>query len=475
MSARLPTPDELDASPVESQWSIVARMFRKRRTAVWGMRGTVVLVLLAIYAPVLSSGLPFVWREPGGSVEYPWFSRMFDSNYWLNGVDRFFNLLLIAVTLWGLLRLVLWATTRLAPFARRPAQANRRRLRKIRIAFAGLTLLVAALPLLGIDLLATSNPYVDFRADAKRYAAVEEHLTQYRAHAAAGRTQDAAVAWKAAVDGDGRLQKWRDDDPAYDGSTYTHTAAFALIPYGHREQLVEPKDRYRGILDFEDGETHLLGTDTVGRDVFARLLYGTRISLTVGLVAVAFYVTIGTILGAVAGFAGGLVDLSIMRLIEIILCVPGLFLILTIIALFGDRSIFMIMLAIGLVGWTGIARLVRGEFIRERARDYVVAARSLGLSSARILFRHILPNAISPVIVSATFGVAGAIITESTLSFLGLGDASVPSWGVVLNDGRVDNEWHMILAPGVAIFITVTLLNLMGDGLRDALDPKLRR
>ena len=207
-------------------------------------------------------------------------------------------------------------------------------------------------------------------------------------------------------------------------------ATFAIVPYGTREQGRDSEDNLRGVFDIQSGRhRHFLGTDSVGRDVLSRLLYGTRISLTVGLIAVAIYVLIGIILGALAGYFGGKTDLLIMRAVEIIICVPGLFLILTIIALFRTRSIFMIMFAIGLVGWTGIARLIRGEFIRERGREYVHAARSLGLSAPRIIFRHVLPNAVAPVIVSATFGVAGAIVTESTLSFLGWAIRPFPRGG----------------------------------------------
>ena len=419
-------PDEVDADlhaavviderPAETQWSIVARQFRKNRAAVWGLRGAVVLMLLAIYAPVIASGLPLVWQAPGGEVEFPWFSKMFDVIYWENGVDRFFNLMMIAVPLGFLIQFGF------------KVFADERTWRRARTGVIAVTAVVAILQMLGWSALLTSNPYVDYRALEKQYEAQGVEFTSVR-------TQ---------------------------------------IPYGHREQLPEPEDQFLGIMNFDRGEVHLLGTDEIGRDIFTRLIYGTRISLTVGLVAVAIYVTIGTILGALAGFVGGWTDIAIMRAVEIVICIPGLFLILTIIALFGSRSIFMIMFAIGIVGWTGIARLVRGEFIRERGKEYVAAAKSLGISSGRTLFRHVLPNAVGPVIVAATFGVASAIIVESTLSFLGLGDVSVPSWGQILDDGRKTMYWHLIIPPGVAIFITVTLLNLVGDGLRDALDPKLR-
>jgi peptide/nickel transport system permease protein len=199
------------------------------------------------------------------------------------------------------------------------------------------------------------------------------------------------------------------------------------------------------------------------------------VSLTIGVVAVGIYVTIGIILGASAGFFGGRVDLGIQRLIEIFMCMPVLFVIITLIAFLDQASIFHIMVLIGLLRWTGVARLTRGEFLRLRNEDFVTAAEALGYRRRTIIFKQILPNALGPVLVAAAFGVAAAILLESTLSFLGLGDVSAPSWGQTLKEGYSSGKWHLILSPGFAIFFTVSVLNLVGEGLRDALDPKLRQ
>lgn len=219
----------------------------------------------------------------------------------------------------------------------------------------------------------------------------------------------------------------------------------------------------------------LLGTDDLGRDVFARILYGARISLLVGFVAVGIATVIGIALGALAGYYGRWVDALLMRLVDIMLCFPTFFLILAVIA-FLDPSIWNIMIIIGLTGWMGVARLVRAEFLSLRERDFVLAARAIGASDSRIIFRHILPNALSPVLVSATLGVAGAILTESALSFLGIGvQPPTPSWGNMLITGKqtLGTAWWMSVFPGLAILITVLGYNLLGEGIRDALDPRL--
>jgi peptide/nickel transport system permease protein len=208
----------------------------------------------------------------------------------------------------------------------------------------------------------------------------------------------------------------------------------------------------------------------------ARMIHGTRISLSVGFVAVSIYTVIGIFLGALAGFYGGRVDMVISRLIEVMMCFPTFFLILTVLA-FLPPSIYNIMVVLGLTGWTGVARLVRGEFLKQRKIDYVSAAKVVGASDLRIIFYHILPNSLAPVLVSATFGIAGAILTESALAYLGFGvPPPTPSWGEILSQSKqyIDFAWWLTIFPGVAIFITITAYNLVGEGLRDAVDPRLK-
>lgn len=223
---------------------------------------------------------------------------------------------------------------------------------------------------------------------------------------------------------------------------------------------------------------HWLGTDHLGRDVYTRLLYGGRISLTVGLVAVTIYLTIGILLGALAGYYGGRVDNLIMRFTDVVMVFPFFPLALTVAAVIGP-SIYNTMIIIGILGWTGICRLVRGEFLSLRTREFVQAARAAGAPDYRVIFRHILPNAMAPVLVAATLGVAGAILSEAALSFLGFGVRQpLPSWGNMLSDAQsykvlVKQPWLWI-PPGTLIFIAVLSINLLGDGLRDALDPRLK-
>jgi peptide/nickel transport system permease protein len=223
---------------------------------------------------------------------------------------------------------------------------------------------------------------------------------------------------------------------------------------------------------------HLCGTDSTGRDIAARMLHGARTSLSIGFVAQSIALLVGVSLGGFAGFYRGWFDIVVCRFIEIMDCFPPLLLILVAISLFDSQNnMFYIMAVIGLTGWTGLARLVRGEFLRLSSQPFPQAAQALGASDFRVIVRHLLPNALGPILVSATFGVASAILIESSLSFLGFGmQAPTPSWGDILSDARryIDFAWWLAFFPGLAILLTIMAYNFVGEGLRDAVDPRLK-
>ncbi|MHB8880765.1 MAG: ABC transporter permease [Thermodesulfovibrionales bacterium] len=223
------------------------------------------------------------------------------------------------------------------------------------------------------------------------------------------------------------------------------------------------------------GIHHPLGTDDLGRDILSRMIWGARISLSVGFVAVGIATLIGIFFGAIAGYYGGWPDMIITRFIDIMLSIPTFFLILAVIAFIGS-GIFNIMAVIGFTSWMGVARLVRAEFLTLKERDYVLAARALGASDMQIIFRHIMINSMAPVLVSAVLGIAGAVLVESALSFLGIGvQPPTPSWGNILTLGKdnIEIAWWLSVFPGLAILITVLGYNLLGEGIRDSIDPRL--
>ena len=258
----------------------------------------------------------------------------------------------------------------------------------------------------------------------------------------------------------------------------TMTIAALLAPWlaPYDPNLVQV-DASLGTIFQAPSALHPLGTDALGRDVFSRLLYGARVSLWVGFVSVGIATCIGVTLGLLAGYFRGLVDEVVMRLVDVMLCFPSFFLILAVIA-FLEPSLVTIMSIIGLTSWMGVARLVRAEALSLRERDFIAAARLAGAGPARILLRHILPNTLAPVLVSATLGIAGAILTESALSFLGLGvQPPMASWGNMLLEGKqaLEIAWWLSLFPGLAILLTVLGYNLLGESLRDLLDPRISR
>ncbi len=254
----------------------------------------------------------------------------------------------------------------------------------------------------------------------------------------------------------------------------------ALIVIAVAAPVLSPFDPYRQDTARRleaPSEQHPLGLDDLGRDVLSRILFGARVSLRVGFSVVILASLIGVTLGAIAGYFGGAIDVIVMRLCDILLAFPGILLAIALVAVLGP-NLNNVILALATIGWVGYARLVRGQVLKVREMEYVTAAKALGAKSARVIIRHVLPNVINPVIVMATLGLAGAILAEAALSFLGLGvQPPIPSWGAMLTAGRryLGLANHLAIFPGAAIMLAVMGLNFLGDGLIDALDPKYRK
>lgn len=407
----------------EAYLDIVWRQFKKNRPAYFSLWFLLPIFLIAIFAPLLASEQPFVYRTPQGTL-YPWLRALFNPT---ESVDFVFNMALLGFIPWMILAL-LWNWS-----AKRRQVPGRTRVLVSMVQFV--VVLMICVGIFSISALRPTNQY-------RSRTFVEEQFK----------------------------------------SKGTESGLYTLIAFGPTEQDLTARDLpplsskpKQSWADSNDGDTHWLGTDGTGRDVLVQMIYGTRISMTVGFVAVGLYLTIGVLVGAIAGYFGGKIDMITSRVIEVVMLFPSFFLILTLVAMIGP-SIYIIMVVIGFTSWPTIARLIRGEVLKQRAIDYVAAARAVGASHGRIIFRHILPNAISPALVAAPFGVAGAIITEAGLSLLGFGvRPPTPSWGTLLRQGNENyHYWWLIVIPSIAIFFTVTVFNLVGSGLRDAMDPRLR-
>jgi peptide/nickel transport system permease protein len=260
------------------------------------------------------------------------------------------------------------------------------------------------------------------------------------------------------------------NDPTNDRDRASSFKLMPLIPYSPIESTPDAFS--------PPSWKHPCGTDSTGRDISSRMLHGARTSLSIGFIAQSIALLVGVTLGGLAGYYRGWLDIGVCRFIEVMDCFPPLLLILVAISLFeSQNNMFYIMAVIGLTSWTGLARLVRGEFLRLSSQPFPQAAQALGASDFRVIVRHLLPNALGPILVSATFGVASAILIESSLSFLGFGmQAPTPSWGDILSDARryIDFAWWLAFFPGLAILITIMSYNFVGEGLRDAVDPRLK-
>jgi peptide/nickel transport system permease protein len=260
------------------------------------------------------------------------------------------------------------------------------------------------------------------------------------------------------------------NDPTNDRDRPASFKLLPLIPYSPIEST---PDQFAA-----PSWKHLCGTDSTGRDIAARMLHGARTSLSIGFIAQSIALLVGVTVGGLAGYYRGWIDIAICRFIEIMDCFPPLLLILVAISLFeSQNNMFYIMAVIGLTSWTGLARLVRGEFLRLSVQPFTLAAQAVGATDFRVIVRHLLPNSLGPILVTATFGVASAILIESSLSFLGFGmQAPTPSWGDILSDARryIDFAWWLAFFPGLAILITIMSYNFVGEGLRDAVDPRLK-
>lgn len=392
-------------------WRMVWQQFRRNRAALCGLAVAGLLFLMAFLAPFIAGRLPFVWTDEMGARSYPFFREFFAP---VDSQERFLELCYNYILL-------------LLPAAGLLILLLRGKARIIALALA------AGLLCLPFYLTSPRNQPQDYQ------------ILQREGKGA---------------------------------------GLFPPIPYGPYQQTLFPPKMPPSWISRDGADTRtgfgysLFGSDEVGRDVLARMIYGARVSLAVGFISVCIATLLGLLIGSLAGYYGGLVDIIISRIIEIVICFPTFFLILTIVAMLQHRSIINIMLIIGLTGWTGTARVIRGEILKQRRLDYVAGARAIGAGDLRIIFGHILPNAIAPVLVGISFGIASAIMTESGLSFLGLGvSAPTATWGELLHQGWESPlvNWWLSVFPGLAVFLAMISYNMIGEGLRDAMDPRLRR
>lgn len=422
--------------PANSPAALALGRFWSRPGARWAVRGLLAILVLGIYAPFLCSESALLWRDQSG-WSVPIFTDLFNLWTYPKHHDLFFNIVAL-----------------LLPFLLIAGWFLRRRWSLSQRIFAGTGLALLAWVGAMLPLVPTSTG---------------NWQPLWRRYTGAGGNVPTLIERRAAVtDWERTPADERGERPAAP-PTFT---IFPAIPHSYEatyanSSLLPPLARNR-----DSGARFWGGTDSAGHDVAARMLFGIRIGLSVGVLATLLSMGIGVFIGALSGFMGGWIDLILQRVVEIMMCFPRFILVLVVVAMW-SRDIFVITFVLGLVGWADTARLVRGEFLAQSVRDYVSATRALGLPRWRIMFRHILPNTITPLLIGATFGIAGAVGAESGLAFLGLGDLSAATWGGLLNQGRnnITCAW-LIYFPGLGIFVLVALLNLIGNGLREAFDVR---
>jgi len=461
----------------KSYWDIVVGEFRKNRLASAALVVIFLLFLMAVTAPLVANGRPYRAVHADGTVEYPLFAALARSE--------------LIVLLAGVAVPVAAAVALRRGRGRGPE--DRGRIRSQSAAGAAVAMVVGgiALTFFKTDVLIPENHHKELLAKGQLESAVFAPIpfspgptdhTRINRPPSLGATYGIDAATIRALDRRGvtetvrvklRTRLGADDFPGRFRTSQDLDAELqrTLTP----EEFTAWAPAIRAEADFGG---HLLGTDKSGSDVAARLIFGSRTSLAVGFVAVGISVLIGVIYGSIMGYFGGKTDFVMMRFIEIVMSIPTFFLIITIVA-FWPRNLFNIMVVIGITAWPTEARFIRAEFLRLRKQDFVTAAEALGASSFTVMFRHMLPNGIAPVLVDAAFGVGSAVFIEASLSFLGFGPGpDVPSWGAMLSESFSDSGlflWWISMFPGFAIFVTVLCYNLVGEGLRDALDPRLRK
>lgn len=408
-------------APLESPFQLAWQRFIAKPSARWGLGIIAFFVLTAIYAPFISSEVALLWWDDSG-LHFPLFIDLFNRRSYSKYHDILFNVTGLFLPIVGIIAWLLrsrWSMTQ-----------------HIRSGFILLLILWTAC---FVPCIPTPHGW--------------------------------SSPWDHRPDSPYTIQHYQD----LLRNGHAPTAFFTPIPHRVDVTYAGAVLKSPGSMNTTTSHHFWLGTDSVGHDVLSMLLFGARISLTVGLVATGIAFVLGITLGAISGYFGGWVDLIIQRLVEIMMCFPTFILILSVVAMMG-RDIFLIMAVIGLTSWAGTARLIRGEFLAHAVRDYVLAAQALGLPKWRIMFRHILPNTMAPLLISATFAIAGSVGMEGGLSFIGLGDPTTPSWGALMEQGRQNIRYPwLIYVPGLALFLMVMTLNLLGNTLRDAIDPKHSR